>query len=91
MSQLYGGRITDAQLTILCGIIDLIESGDEILADKGFPEVRIFAFFSCCKHFFVVKNVFCLKQFYSLACKYSSQDKYICFDPLEPSLSILFL
>ena len=45
ISQLYGGRITDAQLTILCGIIDLIESGDEILADKGFPEVRILAFF----------------------------------------------
>ena len=40
MSQLYGGRITDSQLTILCGLIDLLESGDEVLADKGFPEVN---------------------------------------------------
>ena len=58
MSQLYGGRITDSQLTLLCGIIDLVEHGDEFLADKGFPQVRVIFFHAFVT--FYVHTVSCL-------------------------------
>ena len=44
MSELFGGRITDSQMTILCGIIELLVSGDEVMMDKGFPQVSIHSF-----------------------------------------------
>ncbi|SMN01557.1 hypothetical protein SPONN_1005 [uncultured Candidatus Thioglobus sp.] len=36
ISHLYGGCISDRQLTIQSGILDMIEPGDSIMADKGF-------------------------------------------------------
>ena len=36
VSKLYGGSISDRQLTEKCGILDLLEPGDSIMADKGF-------------------------------------------------------
>jgi hypothetical protein len=35
VSRGYGGRATDAQITTSCGLLDLLEPGDVILADKG--------------------------------------------------------
>lgn len=40
MSKCYGGRAGDCFITNDCGIIDLIEPGDVILADKGFPTTQ---------------------------------------------------
>lgn len=39
-SNAYGGRISDSHITVDSGIIKLLEHGDKILADKGFPEVQ---------------------------------------------------
>ena len=36
ISQLYAGSISDQALTRDCGILELIEPGDSIMADKGF-------------------------------------------------------
>lgn len=36
VSRLYCGSISDKSLTSQCGIVDLLESGDEVMADKGF-------------------------------------------------------
>ena len=36
ISDLYGGNISDKKLTAECGILKLIESGDAIMADRGF-------------------------------------------------------
>ena len=36
ISQLYVGSISDQALTCDCGILELIEPGDSIMADKGF-------------------------------------------------------
>ena len=36
MSDLYAGRSSDKQITKDCGILDLLEEGDSIIADKGF-------------------------------------------------------
>ena len=36
VSNLWGGSISDKQLTKNCGILDLFEVGDAIMADKGF-------------------------------------------------------
>ena len=41
ISKAYGGRITDSQLTVDCGVIDKLESEDEVMLDKGFPGVSI--------------------------------------------------
>lgn len=40
ISRSYGGRITDTELTVQSGFLDLIEIGDVILADKGFPRIE---------------------------------------------------
>lgn len=39
-SKVAGGRKSDAEMTIESGLIDLLEDGDTVLADKGFPEIR---------------------------------------------------
>ena len=36
VSQLYTGSISDKAITLVSGILDLIEAGDEVMADKGF-------------------------------------------------------
>ncbi|XP_044591992.1 uncharacterized protein LOC123270120 [Cotesia glomerata] len=40
VSRSYGGRATDCQITSMCGFLDLLETGDQVLADKGFPQVK---------------------------------------------------
>ncbi len=39
LSKAYGGRASDAHITVNSGFLDLLSPGDEILADKGFPEI----------------------------------------------------
>lgn len=41
ISRGYGGRATDAFITNDCGILDKLEDGDVILADKGFPNIKL--------------------------------------------------
>ena len=36
ISDLYGGNISDKKLTLLSGLLDLLEAGDAIMADRGF-------------------------------------------------------
>ena len=36
VSDLYAGRSTDLQITRHCGILDLLEPGDDLMADRGF-------------------------------------------------------
>ncbi|XP_053385867.1 uncharacterized protein LOC128550603 [Mercenaria mercenaria] len=36
VSDLWTGSISDRQLTMKCGLLDLCEAGDAIMADKGF-------------------------------------------------------
>ena len=36
VSDLYAGRSSGQQITVDCGILNLVESGDSIMADKGF-------------------------------------------------------
>ena len=36
VSELYAGRASDKQVTKDCGILTLLESGDDIMADRGF-------------------------------------------------------
>ncbi|CAB4044286.1 Hypothetical predicted protein [Paramuricea clavata] len=36
VSELYAGRTSDKELTNDCGILKLLEEGDQIMADKGF-------------------------------------------------------
>ncbi|XP_044585989.1 uncharacterized protein LOC123266026 [Cotesia glomerata] len=40
LSKCYGGRAGDCFITNDCGLIDLIEPGDVVLADKGFPQIQ---------------------------------------------------
>ena len=39
ISKMFGGRCTDMEITIKSGFIHLIESGNVILGDKGFPDI----------------------------------------------------
>ena len=43
ISNLYGGHISDKKITEMCGIIDLLEPGDMVMADKGFNIQHILA------------------------------------------------
>lgn len=36
VSDLYPGSISDKELTRCCGLLDLLESGDSVMADRGF-------------------------------------------------------
>lgn len=40
VSKCFGGRTTDSQITTISGFLDLLEPGDLILADKGFPQIK---------------------------------------------------
>ena len=35
-SHLYGGHVSDKAITQSCGLIDLLDAGDVVMADKGF-------------------------------------------------------
>ncbi|XP_074113957.1 uncharacterized protein LOC141537018 [Cotesia typhae] len=39
-SDVAGGRKSDSQLTIESGLLDLLEDGDIVLADKCFPDIK---------------------------------------------------
>jgi hypothetical protein len=40
ISRAFGGRTTDTEITVQSGFVDLVEPGDVILADKGFPSIE---------------------------------------------------
>ncbi len=40
ISKAFGGRVTDTFLTVNSGILQLLEPGDVVLADKGFPQIE---------------------------------------------------
>ncbi|XP_011313311.1 uncharacterized protein, partial [Fopius arisanus] len=40
ISQAYGGKATDAFIVNDSGFLSLLQPGDEVLADKGFPQIR---------------------------------------------------
>ncbi|XP_044584401.1 uncharacterized protein LOC123264932 [Cotesia glomerata] len=40
VSKCYGGRAGDCFITNDCGLVDLIEPGDVVFADKGFPQIK---------------------------------------------------
>ena len=43
ISCLYGGHISDKTMTQDCGLIDLLEPGDVVMADKGFDIQHLLA------------------------------------------------
>ncbi len=40
ISKAFGGRATDAQVTVQSGFLNYIEEGDVIMSDKGFPSIE---------------------------------------------------
>ncbi len=40
VSKGFGGRATDAQITVASGFLDLLEEGDIVMSDKGFPLIE---------------------------------------------------
>ncbi|KAJ8664905.1 hypothetical protein QAD02_006567 [Eretmocerus hayati] len=40
ISPLAGGRKSDCQITVESGLLNLLETGDVVLADKGFPNIQ---------------------------------------------------
>lgn len=40
VSHCYGARATNCQIASICGFLDLLEPGDQVLADKEFPQVK---------------------------------------------------
>ena len=43
ISSLYTGCMSDVEITRLCGLLDLLEPGDDVMADKGFTLRKILA------------------------------------------------
>lgn len=39
-SKQFGGRFSDTDITLKSGFLDLVEPGDVVLADKGFPGIK---------------------------------------------------
>ena len=40
ISKGFGGKTTDSDITVQSGFLSLLEPGDVILADRGFPQIR---------------------------------------------------
>ena len=43
ISYLYGGHISDKKITLECGYIDLLETGNVVMSDRGFDKQRLLA------------------------------------------------